>query len=277
MAFLVVSHRRTRIDTENFSLWRNMGLLIDDVGRLTLTDGPHSLESTPEHARDKVLSYTLIRLLCKLVDYLAPPLWDTSSMSRDVNATYGNSAFEDLESQFESWFQMLSPSFHPDGTFVTDAGDNTTASRLFGPELWFSNDSCSTTMMYYHMACMLLLIHRPPEMLQAAPGRGTPTDLLSAFRTIEKKLHFHARQIIATVRGTPCDAVKLRAIQPLYVAGRCCNESRDREMLVEMLTDIQDSLGIATGYRVEALLKEWDTTRWDGEVPTMLATEDAPE
>ena len=253
-----------------------MGLLIDDAGRLTLSDGPHSLESTPEHARDKVLSYTLIRLLCKLVDYLAPPLWDTSPMARDAHATYGNSAFMDLENQFESWFQMISPSVHPDGTFVSDAGDDATTSGLFGLELWFSNDSCSTTMMYYHMARMLLLIHRPPEMLQAAPGRGTSTDLLRTFRTIERKVQFHARQIIATVRGTPCDAIKLRAIQPLYVAGRCCNNSRDREMLVEMLMDIQDGLGIATGYRVEALLKEWDTTCRDDKIPTRLETEDAP-
>ncbi|KAL2289548.1 hypothetical protein FJTKL_01812 [Diaporthe vaccinii] len=67
-----VSHRRTRTDTGNLALWCNMGLLVEDDGSLTTGASPNSLTNTAEHARDKALSYTLIRYLCKLINYLAP-------------------------------------------------------------------------------------------------------------------------------------------------------------------------------------------------------------
>lgn len=256
---LVVSHRRTRINTENLALWRNMGLLIEDDGRTTLTSGPYSLSTTAEHVRDKVLCYSLIRLMCKLVCHLAPASeWEALSVaSGEPRPT--TRTFTSLEGEFDAWYEMLSPSFYPDGKFSTpaDAG-GAEGSGLFSQEIWFSNDLCSTTMMYYHMARLLLLIHRPSHLLSASPaGSGGSFDLLRAFRETEQKLRLHASAVISIVRGTPCDAVKLRAIQPLYVAGRCCTSTAERKGLVEILTGIQDSLGIATGYRVKALLQEW--------------------
>jgi hypothetical protein len=258
---IVVSHRRTRIDTENLALWRNMGLLVEDDGSLAMNSSPNSLSATPEHARDKVLSYTLIRLLCKLIDYLAP-LSNLESLLVPADSSpvsHRKAEFIYLESQFNAWLRILSPSFHPDGTFLIGQEGEGITSGLFGRELWFSNDLCSTTMMYYHMARMLLLIHRPLDLLSGATSnsRGISFDLLHTFRDIEQKLQFHASEVISIFCGTPCDAVKLRAIQPLYVAGRCCTSTSDMRLLVEMLRDIQDNLGIATEYRVKALLQEW--------------------
>ncbi|KAF4895062.1 Transcription activator AMTR1 [Colletotrichum fructicola] len=252
-----VSHRRTRIDTENLALWRNMGLLIEDNGSLTTGASPNSLANTAEHARDKALSYTLIRYLCKLINYLAP------SSHLETMLIQPRLAFMSLEDHFQAWFQTISPSFLVDGTFFTDRGSSEAAPDLFSRELWFSNDLCATTMMYYHMACMLLLIHRPSELLPGDAGIGgrTSFDLLRAFRDVEHKLQGHASEVISIVRGTPCDAVRLRAIQPLYVAGRCCTQTEDRNRLVGMLREIEDDLGIVTGYRVESLLQEWGVGR----------------
>ncbi|UNI23830.1 hypothetical protein JDV02_009624 [Purpureocillium takamizusanense] len=255
-----VSHRRTRINTDNLALWRNMGLLAEDNGRLTLSSGPNSLSTTAEHARDKVLSYTLIRLLCKLVETLAPlPEWNSAAATIDMETNTTALALLSLECEFDAWFEMLSPSFYPDGNFLTPEDDyGAEASGLFSQEIWFSNDLCSTTMMYYHMARLLLLIHRPSHLLSASTtGSAVCFDLLHAFRATQQKLRFHATKVISIVRGTPCDAVRLRAIQPLYVAGRCCANIQERKGLVDILTSIQDNLGIATGYRVHALLQEW--------------------
>lgn len=256
-----------------------MGLLINDDGGLTLDDGPQSLSSTPEHARDKVLAYTLIRLLCKLVCYIAPgsqPLSDPQHvMPAGHHSLIQNEAtFLHLEDEFDTWIQLLSPSFHPDGTFYSNTAGATTGALtqdggLFSYEHWFSNDLCSTIVLYYHMARMLLLIHRPPNLMTTPPssslaaGAAPTTDLLRTFQDIQRKLQHHAGQVIATVRGSPCEAVRVRAIQPLYVAGRCCTKAEDRRRLLGMLRDIQDRLGIATGYRVEALLAEWDVSRQD--------------
>lgn len=230
-----------------------MGLLVEDDGSLTTGSSPNSLTNTAEHARDKALSYTLIRYLCKLINYLAP------SSHLETMLVQPRQAFRSLEEQFQAWFQTISSSFLPDGTFFTDRHAGTDVPGLLGRELWFSNDLCATTIMYYHMACMLLLIHRPSELL---PGEsvtsGRPSfDLLHVFREIEHRLQGHASEVVSIVRGTPCDAVRLRAVQPLYVAGRCLTQIEDRKRLVNMLGEIQDDLGIATRYRVEALLQEW--------------------
>lgn len=234
-----------------------MGIVVEDDGTLTTDASPNSLKNTAEHARDKALSYTLIRYLCKLVNYLAP------SSHLETMLGQPRQAFRSLEEQFQAWFQTISSSFLADGTFLTDHHATAEVSGLFGRELWFSNDLCATTMMYYHMACMLLLIHRPSELLpsESAVGGRPSFDLLRAFRDVEHRLQGHASEVISIVRGTPCDAVRLRAVQPLYVAGRCCTQTEDRERLVDMLVEIQDDLGIATRYRVEALLREWGVER----------------
>lgn len=231
-----------------------MGLLVEDDGSLTTGASPNSLTNTAEHARDKALSYTLIRYLCKLINYLTP------SSHLETMLIQPRQAFRSLEEQFQAWFQTISSSFLADGTFFTDRPTGADVSGLFERELWFSNDLCATTMMYYHMACMLLLIHRPSELLpgeSAIGGRPPSFDLLRVFREVEQRLQGHASDVVSIVRGTPCDAVRLRAVQPLYVAGRCCTQTEDRKRLVDMLREIQDDLGIATTYRVEALLQEW--------------------
>lgn len=227
-----------------------MGALVEDDGTFTLASSLSSLSTTPEHARDKVLSYTLIRLLSKLIDLLAP-----SQMHAGGFEEIGR-----LETQFDLWFQVLSPSFLPDGVFSTARDGEHAISSLIVRELWFSNDLCATTMMYYHMARILLLFHRPSGLVPkpASSYGGMPFDLLRAFRDLEKSGQKHAADVISIFRATSCDAVMLRAIQPLYVAARCCTEIGDRRALVDMLRSIQDGLGITTRYRVEMLLEEWN-------------------
>jgi hypothetical protein len=87
--------------------------------------------------------------------------------------------------------------------------------------------------------------------------------LLRTIHDIEQKLQSHASAVISIASGTTCDAVKLRAIQPLCVAGRCLNTDRDKRLLIELLTSIEGDLGIATRYSVNALLKEWDLSSED--------------
>ncbi|MCJ1271014.1 hypothetical protein MMC22_010913 [Lobaria immixta] len=46
-------------------------------------------------------------------------------------------------------------------------------------------------------------------------------------------------------------------IQPLYVAGQCLTDPRERRVILDLLRNIEIDLGWATEYRVEQLLKEW--------------------
>lgn len=52
-------------------------------------------------------------------------------------------------------------------------------------------------------------------------------------------------------------------VQPLYIAGRCLCQERDQRIAVSLLRDIENDLGLASNYRVKALLDEWG-------VPQML-------
>ncbi|KAK2592570.1 hypothetical protein QQS21_009715 [Conoideocrella luteorostrata] len=234
-----------------------MGLLVEDDEQHSLESYSNGLPTTSEHAKNKCLSFNLIWLLCKLINHLAPlPDADLSRTRADSETT---DDFVYLESQFDSWHRNISTSFHPDATFRTPNVQDQKSTGLFMRETWFSNDLCSTTMMYYHMARLLLLIHRPPELpsMPFQDTQGAPFDLIRLLDETKKKLSYHSAEVISIARGTACDAVRLRAIQPLYIAGRCCSSMDDRKRLLEFLAGIQDSLGIATGYRIKELLKEW--------------------
>ena len=106
------------------------------------------------------------------------------------SVSHGKAEFIFLESQFDAWFRILSPSFHPGGKFLSGQDSEAIPSGYFDRELWFSNDLCSTTIMYYHIARMLLLIHRPSDLLFEATSnsRGTSIDLLRMFRDVEERL-----------------------------------------------------------------------------------------
>ncbi|KAI1125914.1 hypothetical protein F5Y10DRAFT_245915 [Nemania abortiva] len=90
-----------------------------------------------------------------------------------------------LESQFELWHNSLSLLFHADGTFLSEQSDRDTAPTLFGRGLWYSNDLCSTTMLYYHMARILLIVNRPRDLLPAPREKNIPFDLLHMLRDME--------------------------------------------------------------------------------------------
>jgi hypothetical protein len=53
-------------------------------------------------------------------------------------------------------------------------------------------------------------------------------------------------------------------VQALYVAGRCLTKEPDQRALVRMLRSIEADLGIATGYRVKALVEEWGLSSLHG-------------
>ncbi|KAK2593137.1 hypothetical protein QQS21_009147 [Conoideocrella luteorostrata] len=256
----LISFRRTRIDTNNWASWRKMGLDVEDSGLHAQTTPLSRVSAIPE--RDTVISFALIRLLYKLVDYLAPSTGRDSPL-RSTGPRASRLEFVQLEGQFDSWYRKLPPSFRPDGTFAAADPNNPESSGLFTREIWFSSDVCSTTMMYYHMACLLFLFQQPPSLLSGEPLQSPSFDLIRNTCDVDQKLHFHTFEIISIARGTSCDAVMLRAIQPLYIAGRCCKTKGDRKGLVEILRGIQDDLGVTTTYRIEALLAEWGSSYRD--------------
>jgi hypothetical protein len=64
-------------------------------------------------------------------------------------------------------------------------------------------------------------------------------------------------EIIAIVHGMPNPAVQKHMVQPLYIAGRCLSTSSDRQIVIRLLKQIEENLGLFTEYRIKDLSEEW--------------------
>jgi hypothetical protein len=263
----VVSRRKVRIDLENISLWRHMGLHMHDNGDLVDLDAGGTPEAPP-HLQGDLLSFALIRLVSKLVNFLALPQGDEDKGSSPTSSAHSFFAknnigqFQIIKHEFDRWIASATAAFLPDSTWSRPDESGRPNPGIFGSETWYSHSFRAVTMLYYHMARMLLLIHQPPSLFRSElSNRGISFDLLNALRDIERQMQSHATEVISITNGMLDDgAVRVRAVQPLYVAGRSLTMSQDRRRLVEMIRSLQDDFGLVCEYRVENLMQEWGIT-----------------
>lgn len=262
----LVARRKIRIDVENISLWRHMGLHMTDDGEIIDLEASGTPDAPP-HLQGDLLSFALIRLVCKFVNSLVP-LSDAESLQQYLSLSSGNSTsnmnmnhFQAMKQQFDSWLARATAAFTADNVWRT-AADTACKSTIFVSETWYSHSFRAVTMLYYHMARMLLLIHQPPSLLAPSPvNEGSSFDLLISLRNIEHELQSHAREVVSIVSGMiEYGCVRVRAVQPLYVAGRSLTSNLDRQLLVQMIRSIQDDLGLVCEYRIMHLLHEWGTS-----------------
>ncbi|KAE8382281.1 hypothetical protein BDV26DRAFT_15738 [Aspergillus bertholletiae] len=231
-----VNKRSTRLDFRKVFIWRRMGLPLDDSGYLM----PGYID---EAHRETILFKALIRLMCQLVN---------SDLDNSVE-------WNAINEQLDRWQAILPLSFSSAVSWATAVGSDDTpqasSSELFTHESWFPRDVCAISMAFYHMGRMLLLIHRPVEAFLRQSH--TSPDLLTAYHTLQQGLHLQAMKIIAIARGAPNSTVRKYLLQPLYVAGRCLADARERQELLDILQQVDDDLGVFTDYRQKDLSKEW--------------------
>ncbi|KAF9888550.1 hypothetical protein FE257_008481 [Aspergillus nanangensis] len=233
----VVTQRQTRLICDNPRIWRNMGLPIGNEGQL---DHEYMSEVNADHIIFKALIYLMCRLIC-------------SSLTNVTEWT-------NLNEIFDQWHSTLPPSFGVPITWQPQSRESNSLpasqpDQRFSCETWFASDICAISMALYHMARMLLLIHRPVELIhQASSGQ---TDLLTAYNTLQQRLREHAMEIIPIARGMPSPTVWRYILQPLYVAGRCLVDPNDRQELLDLLKQVHNDLGIFTRYRQKDLSVEW--------------------
>ncbi|KAL4990711.1 hypothetical protein BDW68DRAFT_194020 [Aspergillus falconensis] len=228
----VVTHRKTRIDPDDIVLWCKMGLPLDGCG--------YPMAETPCDAQSETILFkALIRTMCYLVN------------SDLENATQWSM----VSGEFDRWQNIVPPSFYipitwpPDGP---DAGDSVGA---FSRETWFANDICAITVAFYHMSRIILLVNRPTD-IPVWPS-GTTVDLTGTYNALRGELRKHAMEVMAIMHAMPSERVQKYMLQPLYVAGRCLTDSRERSDLLQMLRIMGDDFGLFTDYRIQDLCEEW--------------------
>ncbi|GAD92226.1 conserved hypothetical protein [Paecilomyces variotii No. 5] len=229
--------KKCRVDTDDLSLWRNMGLPLDESGHLVV-------DYLDEAQNDSVFFRYLIMLMCGLVNYEA---------SQGAHWIY-------LEAALNRWQTLLPPSFSANISqplLQTLNNINCEPSHhTSSEECWFPTNTCAIAMAFYHMARILLLVKQPRELF-LSKGLGNQADLLDSYNSLQHQLHCHSMKIISIARGMPSNAVRKYLIQPLYVTGRCLTDSTERQEVLYLLDQIEADVGIFTEYRKKDLLKEW--------------------
>lgn len=276
-----VSGKETRVDTDNNALWRTMGLPLDHSGRFS--GGSLAADGNTEPVESHVVVLNaMTRLLCKVISLIS-----ITARPQGITRRGGNTGTEarfertarwtSVNDELDLWLEALPSSFQSDtirrrGTSTTQT--RATPSEIFEHEVWFADSTCAMSILYYHMARILMLTNKPVDLLlasgypepqpQTLPVTVRPTDWLVVSRNLQKQLSQHAKSMVAIALGLPEDGVRMHMLQPLYVAGRCLTNEADQRMLIELLECVENDLGVATGYRVTALIQEWGTSSLTG-------------
>jgi hypothetical protein len=261
-----INEGQTRLNTEDFGLWRVAGLHLDEQG-FVMPSNTDDFQY-PERQivmREDMISNALIWLMSKIINYLAsgdsidhvyPQDQSSPTGVIGINQMTLLERWQELEKELNIWYHGLPDTFKPCARLapVPNASEANDSPRTVFPEIWYSIPMCASTMQSYHMARIILLINKPHE---STARRSTVSNRLHSYRAIEAEVQHHSHEICGIALGRPEGSVRIHMVQPLYVAGQCLTDARERRIIVDLLRGIEADLGWATDYRVQQLLKEW--------------------
>jgi hypothetical protein len=271
----VIYGKKTRLEMDDYAMWRQMGVHIDSVGCFFAGDDP----LYPNYDDDQIdlVSNTLVWMLAKIVNLIAIAN-DENGLVPESSSMPRVEAWQQLRRELQMWFKALPPSFQPCsqlGFTQTTDGNGCASCRLrsrslIDHETWYSDSMCASTMQSYHMAEIFLLLHQPrthtvpptPRILSTGnPSQIKLHDALSDFHQLQAALQYHSVEICGIALSRPEEAARIHMLQPLYLAGRCLTDVSDRRTVVALIDSIEDELGWHAKYRVDQLLVEWSATR----------------
>ncbi len=214
---------------------------------------------------EDMISNALVWLMSKLVNFIAAgdgshsihlghysgPHHIAKHSNIDANQRGLRGRWQDIKTQIAAWFDGLPETFRPCAR--VEPSDHGESEQPFS-EVWYSIPMCASTMQSYHMAQILLLINKPHE---STARRSTVANRLQSYRSIEPEIRYHSHEICGIALSRPEGSVRIHQLQPLFVAGQCLTEPRERRVILELLRSIEADLGWATEYRVQQLLHEW--------------------
>ena len=167
-----------------------------------------------------------------------------------------------LDKELTAWFSGLPLSFkspfrtRPQGSMFEEherESARTDKKRTF-EQVWFPQSWVAATMAHYHMARILLLLNKPHESTARRSTLGTRFESMTA---ISEETVRHCYQIIGISLTTPDSAAFIHLTQPLFVAGHCLTNTRERLIVIDHLRAIQRNLGWSTDDRLQQLYEQW--------------------
>lgn len=263
----VINECHTRLNTEDIVLWTEAGLLLDPMGFVQPSNtGEAGYPEGNDVMKEDQICNALVWIMSKLVNHISSSdnvnMNDTRPVDNGALGVPQQVAYERwyrLEAELDTWYNGLPDTFKPcariDPSRIAHYRPADEAKDLATlQEIWHSIPMCASSMQHYHMARILLLINKPHEL---SSRRSTITLRLQSYRSIEAEIGFHSREILGIGLARPDGGVRINSLQPLFVAGQCLTDARERRTVIRLLRAIEADLGWATEYRVQQLLKEW--------------------
>jgi hypothetical protein len=236
-------------------LWREAGLLIDDQGFLVLNNGNES-----GYSDDGAVSHGLIWLMSKLMNFMAAGdelSTDTGSWATGIPQSTLLDYWYHLRKQFQAWYDSLPMTFRPTSRMEPTLapgrllrGEN----EAMFPEVWYNIPMCASTMQFYHMSQILLFMNKPHESTQ---GRSTVCARLNSYQTVLAACQKHSREIVGISLAQSDNAVRVFSVQPLFTAGQCLGDNRERQVVLDLIRNVESDFGYTTEFRARQLTEQW--------------------
>ncbi|KAI9718291.1 MAG: hypothetical protein M1828_006755 [Chrysothrix sp. TS-e1954] len=258
-----INETQTRLDTEDLPLWREAGLLIDEEGFVqpSNTTASGHVEENSGVMKADMISNALVWLGSKIVNY-AVAVENGPGGSQEawegMNRTTMQLRWNELQKQLDVWHTGLPDTFEPCVELdPLELPSHHGVSDAVFPEVWFNDMMAASTMQHYHMAQMLLKIHKPQHLVR---GREPFYKRLGSFKSTARDVEHHARAICGIAASRPAASVRVHSVQPLYLAGQCLERPAERTELIRILGAIETDTGWAAEYRIQQLLRLWSDT-----------------
>lgn len=279
-----VNNSKTRLDTENLTMWRAAGLSVTEQGVLTYgaqTTTNAGLSYLPSDREDSV-ACSLIWIVLRVMNFIAPqedqvPGVSThpssgiagSGMRESGGASSGGKSIQQrierwshLRQQLEEWYDSLPFTFQPYATMSTTAQMDSEPAEEHKNRfvrLYYSVPLCAAALQLYHFAQILLVLNQPVDEKDAKHLAKR----LQMFRKVSEESEHHSRRICGIALGKPPPAVSRQMVHSLYLAGVCFEEDQDRRVVVDLLHNVEKETGVSTGPRLRDLREQWG---WNDEV-----------
>lgn len=259
---IVINKTHTRLDTEDHALWKEAGLLIDDHGFVVPSNTSESgYPEDGEHVMSEdLICNALIWLMSKLVNFMAAG--DVASDEQGLSwAGIPQRTILDywcsLQKQFQVWHDGLPITFQPSARVEPSsvpAQLQTSDSDSMFTEIWYSIPMCASTMQTYHMSQILLYMNKPHGSTQ---GASSVVARFNSYQSVLAACQKHSREIVGISLARSDEAVRIHSVQPLFTAGQCLRDVRERQVVLNLLRDLESDIGWATDYRVRQLVEQW--------------------
>ncbi|KAL7784539.1 hypothetical protein V8C37DRAFT_406286 [Trichoderma ceciliae] len=152
----------------------------------------------------------------------------------------------------DNWHTHLDLNFEPYSHYMLSS--HLTLSQ--GPlepvfdEILCPTQASAATISYYHFARVLLLLAKPID-------KSNPLTQLKDYRGRLTDIRDHCIKICGIAAARPGPAARIHSVQPLFLAGQCLEEPRERRVVIQLLQDVEADTGWPTTNQVRRLHREW--------------------